>query len=59
MTISSGKSFKSVPLHSGFHKHTTLAIMHILHPEETSNNSDNCDFPKVSDIGKALESMEN
>ena len=29
------------------------------HPEETSKNSDNCDFSKVSDIAKALESMED
>ena len=25
-----------------------------LHPEETSKNSDNCDFLKVSDIGKSI-----
>ena len=30
-----------------------------LHSEETSKNSDNCDFWKVSDIGKVLYSMEN
>ena len=29
------------------------------HPEETSKNSDNCDFSKVSDTGNALQSMEN
>ena len=29
------------------------------HPEETSKNSDICDFSKVSDIGKVLYSMEN
>ena len=26
----------------------------LLHPEETSKNSDNCDFLKVSDIGKSM-----
>ena len=31
----------------------------LAHPEEGSKNSDNCDFSKVSDIGKALYSMEN
>ena len=36
----------------------TYKIQHT-HPEETSKNSDNCDFSKVSDIAKALESMEN
>ena len=30
-----------------------------VHPEETSKNSDNCDFSKVSDIGNALQSTEN
>ena len=24
------------------------------HPEETSKNSDNCDFLKISDIGKSI-----
>ena len=41
----------------------TFAFSHMaespIHPEETSKNSDNCDFSKVSDIGKALQSMEN
>ena len=32
---------------------------YVNHPEETSKNSDNCDFSKVSDIGKVLYSMEN
>ena len=31
----------------------------IEHPEETSKNSDICDFLKVSDIGIVLYSMEN
>ena len=26
----------------------------LYHPEETSKNSDNCDFLKVSDIGKSI-----
>ena len=30
-----------------------------MHPEETSKNSDNCDFSKVSNIENALQSMEN
>ena len=29
------------------------------HPEETLKNSDNCNFSKVSDIGKVLYSIEN
>ena len=29
------------------------------HPEETSKNSDNCDFSKLSDKGNALQSMKN
>ena len=31
----------------------------LMHPEETSKNSDICDFLKVSDIGNELYSMEN
>ena len=30
----------------------------LLHPAEESKNSDNCDFVKVSDMGKALYSLE-
>ena len=30
-----------------------------LHHEETSKNSDNCDFSKVSDLGIVLYSIEN
>ena len=36
-----------------------LLRIYASHPEETSKNSDNCDFSKVSDIGKTLYSIEN
>ena len=36
-----------------------LSPDYLYHPEETSKNSDICDFSKVSDIGKVLYSMEN
>ena len=31
-----------------------IFIMKLLHPAETSKNSDICDFLKVSDIGKSI-----
>ena len=34
--------------------YTQLLRNYNLHPEETSKNSDNCNFLKVSDIGKSI-----
>ena len=48
---------KYLPLDSSFISSslkTTLVLVNLMHPEETSKNSDNCDLLKVPDIGKSI-----
>ena len=43
-----------VTVDSMFHRCESSDTIVYLHPAETSKNSDNCDFLKVSDIGKII-----